>query len=116
MALNRPHRLLVYDWTIFRRSFEAAFSRPQDILLLILVALISFAFMRDTVMRTVAAGLPSAALMGVGLIGLIAFSGQGFLLARLRWFVVHSPLAGDALQRRSTAAALPPRPLFLPPL
>jgi len=106
MALNRPHRLLAYDWTIFRRSFQAAFSRPQDILLLILVALISFAFLRDTVMRTVAAGLPSAAWLGVALIGLIAFSGQGFLLARLRWFVVHSPLAGDALQRRSSAAYL----------
>ena len=106
MPLNRSHRLLAYDWTIFRRSFQAAFSRLRDIVLLILVASISFAFLRDAIVRAVAAELPRAAWLGVVLAGLIAFSGQGFLLARLRWFVVHSPLAGDALEQRSRTVYL----------
>ncbi|HYJ51815.1 MAG TPA: hypothetical protein VEW04_01455 [Allosphingosinicella sp.] len=92
------NRLLAYDWAIFRRSFQAAFSRPQDIALLLLVAFVGLAFLRDTVARALAAGLPPAAWLGVALAGLIAFSAQNLLLARLRWFAERTPLAGDALR------------------
>jgi len=105
------NRLIIYELTLFRRSFADAFGRTRDKVLLALVVALALLALRG--------GMPAIPQVREGpiilaaIVALTLFSWHRMVLRRLSWFGEHSPLAPDALcpgSRRSyvTATQLPP--------
>ncbi|HEX8525735.1 hypothetical protein [Allosphingosinicella sp.] len=94
------NRLLRFEVSLFRRSFAIAFGRIRDILLLAVMVMIAVAWLQ----AQLAAGTWSLPPEGVWLgavAGPAAFAWQRLVRARLDWLAQSSPLAADALDRRS---------------
>ncbi|HEX8363690.1 MAG TPA: hypothetical protein VF603_00220 [Allosphingosinicella sp.] len=97
------NRLLRYEAGLFRRSFAIAFGRRRDALLLFVMLLLGAAWLRTQIMAGGWALPPEALWLGA-LAGPTALAWQRLVRARLDWLVEQSPLAADALDRRSRCA------------
>lgn len=91
------NRLIRYEARLFRRSLADGFRGPADIALLVLVAIIGIAWLRDRAESAHALAVPPGALWGALLAGPVGFTMQRLAGQRLAWFAEHSPLAPDAL-------------------
>ncbi|HST37021.1 MAG TPA: hypothetical protein VLK25_10390 [Allosphingosinicella sp.] len=91
------NRLIRYDATLFRRSLADAFQGKRDILLLLLLALIGFAWLRDQAASARTLALPPEAVWWAALAGPAGFGWQRLAGLRLAWLTEHSALAPAAL-------------------
>ena len=97
------NRLLRYELALFRTSFADGFARKRDRLLLVLVALFAFFWLRDALGSF---ALPDMPLWLAALAAAPAFAWHRQLGARLAWLAEHSALAPEALEPRSRRAYL----------
>jgi hypothetical protein len=95
--------LLGYDLLLARRSFADAFATARDRLLLAFVSAFLLLWLRDAAMRA-GPSLPPRAVLLALLACPAAFGWTRAVLRRLAWFREVSPLAPQALRRRSALA------------
>lgn len=102
------NRLVIYELTLFQRSFADAFSRTRDKLLLLVMAGLVVLWLRERALTLTSGGLPERAVFFAGLAAPVAFAWQRTLLRRLQWLEEYSLFALHALMpetRRGYLAA-----------
>jgi len=100
------NRLLRYEWALFRNSFADGFARRRDRLLLLLVAIFAFFWLRDRLGSLALPAMSPRAFWLAVLAALPAFAWHRQLMARLAWLTEHSAVAPAAMERRSRRAYL----------
>jgi len=95
------NRLIRYEARLFRRSVGDGFRGPADIALLVLLAIIAFAWLRDRAMSARTLALAPEAFWFAALAVPVGFTVQRLASQRLAWLAEHSPLAADALEGRA---------------
>ena len=92
--------LIRYDALLLRRTLADGFRGPGDIVLLLAMAALTAAWLRERI-GAVPAGLPDEAVWLAVLAGPVAFAWHRLARLRLARLAEHSPIASAALERRS---------------
>jgi hypothetical protein len=95
-----PNRLIRYDARLLRRNLADGFRGPADIVLLIVMAALAVAWLRERI-GNAPPGLPDEAVWLAALAGPLAFAWHRLAHLRLAHLAEHSPIASAALERRS---------------
>jgi dolichol kinase len=95
------NRLLRYESALFRNAFAEGFARKRDRLLLLLVAIFAFFWLRDALSRFAWPAVPPHAFWAAALAALPGFAWHRQLMARLAWLREHSAVAPAAAEGRS---------------
>jgi hypothetical protein len=95
-----PNRLIRYDARLLRRNLADGFRGPTDIVLLLAMAALGAAWLRERIGGT-ALSLPNEAIWLAALAGPLAFAWHRLVRRRLARLAEHSPIAPAALERRS---------------
>jgi hypothetical protein len=92
-----PNRLLRYELALFRRSFEDAFGRARDKLLLLFMALLAIAAAPQWLDRAAAAPIDLPLMWVAAPVALLALGWQRILHKRMKWLAEETVFAPDAL-------------------
>jgi hypothetical protein len=94
------NRLIRYDAQLLRRNLADGFRGPADIVLLLVMAALALAWLRERI-GAAPPGLPDEAVWLAALAGPAAFAWHRLARNRLAHLAEHSPIASAALERRS---------------
>ncbi|HEV7659155.1 MAG TPA: hypothetical protein VGO55_04850 [Allosphingosinicella sp.] len=94
------NRLIRYDALLLRRNLADGFRGPADIVLLLAMAALAAAWLRERI-GAAPLSLPSEAVWLAALAGPAAFAWHRLARRRLARLAEHSPIAPAALERRS---------------
>jgi len=94
------NRLIRYDARLLRRTLADGFRGPADIVLLLVMAALALAWLRERI-GAAPPSLPDEAIWLAALAGPAAFAWHRLARRRLAYLAEHSPVAAAALERQS---------------